>query len=255
MGNDSCCNNYKYDYELVDSQEEIFIREKLNEYSRKLCTLQQIKKICVNLFSLLLLDLEGDPINWITEKQYKKFICDIFNVNEKEYENIYIKLSYNNSNKNISVAEYTKNFHLLICMWLIGISTKKTMNISEKENMIKNIIIKSSNYLTFSTFQKFLLAYLEIMLIEITSNFKEHNPKEINDLISGIFNVINVNNYAHCLFNDMKNIIIQKTGLNEDSKIKNEFITDEFLKAFCEDKKFLFNSLELRNNFYNKYRK
>ncbi len=120
--------------------------------------------------------------------------------------------------------------------------------------MIKNIIVKCHKYVTYETFSKFIQVYLEIMLIEITFNFKSHNEKEINDLISGIFNVVNVNEYCKWLCAKMSKIITKnKKHLTEKSSIKNEYISDEQLKEFFEKNRFLFDCLELRNNYYNKY--
>lgn len=251
MGNEGCCNQ-RAEYEFVDSQEEIYIREKIRYYSNKMCSSAELTKITEDCFTTLLLDIDGPPLDWVTEKSYNEFIYKIFRMTEMQNDINLIKLPYNNLN--ISIKEYANNFHLLLSIWLVGITTSKTMSSEEKITMIKNIILKCNNYVTFQTFSKFLQAFLEIMLIEVTFNFKIHNEKEINDLISGIYNFMNVNEYCKWLCAKMGKILTKdKKHLTEKSSIKNEYIKDDQLREFFDTNSFLFKPLELRNNFYNKY--
>ena len=135
------------------------------------------------------MDIDGLPLEWVDEINYNLFISEIFNINntnENNDSNIsLIKLDYN-SVKNISIKDYFDKFHLLLSIWLIGISPSKTLNQEQKIEMIKNIILKCNKYLTFKTFSKFLNTYLEIMLIEITYKFLKHNEQETKILLNDI---------------------------------------------------------------------
>ena len=165
MGNIECCQQ-KLDFDSVDSKEEIYIRETIDHFTKKMVSNSKLNKLMQKYFSILLLDIEGLPLDWISEESYNEFIYRIFDktgksqIKEKEIN--YIKLEYNKT-KNISIRDYSENnFHLLLCIWLIGISPSRTINDDEKIKMIKTIIIKCNKYITYKTFSKFLNTFLEI---------------------------------------------------------------------------------------------
>ena len=262
MGNIECCQQ-KNDYDLIESKEELYIRETIEYFSKKMVSGSKLNKLMQKCFSIILLDIEGPPLDWISEESYNDFIYRIFDKNgknqlkENEKESLeYLKLKYNNV-KSVSIKDYSQNnFHLLLSLWLIGISPSKTLNEEEKIKMIKSIIIKCSKYITYKTFSKFLNTYLELMLIEITYNFNKHNDNEIKSLLNDIYNSSNVSEYCKWLCWKMGKIITKnKKGVLSDTKaINNEFIKDEHINAFFKKFSFLLITNELRNNFYNKYK-
>ena len=199
MGNIECCQQ-KLDINQIESKEEIYIRETINNLTKKMVPNAKLKKLMQKYFSILLLDIEGSPLEWISEEAYNDFIYRIFDKNGKsqikQKEINYIKLEYNKVS-NISIRDYNdNNFHLLLLLWLIGISPSKTINDEEKIKIIKNIIIKCNKYITYKTFSKFLNTFLEMMLIEITYNFQKHNVKETKLLLNDIYNIDHVTEYC-----------------------------------------------------------
>ena len=259
MGNIGCCQP-KLDFDSVDSKEEIYIRETIDNFTKKMVANSKLKKLMQKYFSILLLDIEGPPLDWISEESYNEFIYRIFDKTGKskikEKEISYIKLEYNKT-KNISIRDYNENnFHFLLCLWLIGISPSRTINEDEKIKMIKSIIIKCNKYITYKTFSKFLNAFLEMMLIELTYNFYKHNVKETKTLLNDIYNVDHVTEYCKWLCWKMGKIITnhKKVVLSDAKAINNEFIKDDHLFSFFKKYSFLLRPIELRNNFYNKYK-
>ena len=175
MGNVECCQR-KMDFGEVESKEELYIRQILDNFSKKMVSNIKLNKLMQKYFSIMILDIEGPPLDWISEESYNEFIYKIFASPQKEIE--FIKLEYNNTIKNLSIEDYYYNkFHLLLSMWLIGIAPSRTLNEEEKIKIIKNIILKCNKYVTYKTFAYFLNTFLEIMLIEVTYNFKRHNRK------------------------------------------------------------------------------
>ena len=259
MGNIECCQQ-KLDLNQIESREEIYIRETIDYLTKKMVSNTKLKKLMQKYFSILLLDIEGPPLEWISEESYNDFIYRIFDKNGKsqikEKEINYIKLEYNNVS-NISIRDYNdNNFHLLLLLWLVGISPMKTINDEEKIKIIKNIIIKCNKYMTYKTFSKFLNTFLELMLIEITYNFQKHNVKETKLLLNDIYNINHVTEYCKWLCWKMGKIITKhkKIVLSDTKAINNEFIKDEHLYTFFKKYPFLLNPIELRSNFYNKYK-
>lgn len=262
MGNIECCQQ-KLDFESIESKEEIYIRETLDNLTRKMVSNAKLNKLMQKCFSIILLDIEGPPLDWISEEAYNDFINRIFDKNGKnqlkdnEKETLkYLKLEYNKV-KNITNKDYCENnFHLLLGLWLIGISPSKTLNEEDKIKMIKNIIIKCNKYITYKTFSKFLNTFLEMMLIEITYNFNKHNVKETRSLLNDIYNSNNVGEYCKWLCWKMGKIITKhkQVVLSDAKAINNEFIKEEHLVEFFRKYPFLLRPIELRNNFYNKYK-
>ena len=257
MGNVECCQQ-KYDPSEVDSKEELYIRETIRYFSKKMVDNVQLFKLMQECFSIILLDIDGPPLDWISLKSYNDFINRIFDkdkTNKKEEKEIkFIKLEYNNV-KCITLKDYDDKFHLLLCIWLIGISPPRTINDEDKVRMIKSIIIKCNKYITYKTFSKFLNTFLEMMLIEITSNFQRHNLQDTKVLLNDVYNIKNVNEYCKWLCWKMGKIITKnkKVVFSDVKAINNEFIKDEHLETFFKKYSFLLRPIELRNNFYKKY--
>jgi hypothetical protein len=254
MGNIECCVQ-KSPYDEIDSKEEIYIREILHLYYKKMVSNDKLYKLMKKYFSIYLLDIDGLPLEWVEEKNYNSFISDIFDTEVNNNILSYLKLDYN-SIKNISVKDYFDKFHLLLCIWLVGISPSKTLNSEQKIEIIKNIIIKCNKYITFKTFSKFINIYLEIMLIEMTYNFRKHNLSETKILLNDIYNNFNVSEYCKWLCWKMGKIVlnIKKIDKMDQRAVNNEFIKDEHLDIFFRKYSFLLWPLELRNNFFNKYK-
>ena len=260
MGNIGCCQTVNKEALKVESKEEIFIRETINYYSSKICKLNEINTLMEECFLSQLLDIEGPPLDWVTEEAYNDFMKKIFNIasqsrNKKSTHLKFIKLPYDNL-KNISVKEYASdNFHLLLCIWLVGISSNSSITVNEKIQMIKEIILKCHKYITFQTFSKFLNTFLEIMLIEVTKQFMEHNDIEVENLLNDVYSSEHIAEYCKWLCSKMGKIIskTKKQILTDTNCFNNEFIKDEQLQEFFNTCPFLFQPKELRNNFYNKY--
>ena len=259
MGNVECCHQ-KLDIESIENKEEIFIRETIEKYTKKMVGNQKLIKLMQKCFSIILLDIEGPPLDWISQDAYYEFIYRIFDKSgksqEKEKDLKYIILEYNKVKK-ISSKDYNENnFHLLLSIWLIGIAPTRTISDEEKIKMIKNIIIKCNKYITYKTFSKFLNTFLEMMLIEITYNFHNHNLEDTKSLLNKIYNTDHVNEYCKWLCWKMGKIITKnkKVVMSDTKAINNEFIRDEHLIAFFKKYSFLLRPLELRTNFYNKYK-
>ena len=259
MGNIECCHR-KRDIEEIESKEEIFIRETLYHFTKAMVNREKLNKLMQKQFSIMLLDIEGPPLEWISEESYNEFIYTIFNKKGKlefnENKINYISLRYSKV-KNITLSDYSENnFHLLLCMWLIGISPSKTISDEEKIEMIKCLILKCNKYITYKTFSKFLVTFIEMMLIEITYNFYNHNANEVIFLLKYIYNNSNINEYCkwHC-WKLGKILTKNKKKLLSDTKaINNEFIKDEHLNIFFKKYSYLLRPIELRNNFYKKYK-
>lgn len=256
MGNIVCCVQ-KSPLEEIDSTEEIYIRETIQLFCRKMVPNEKLYKLMRKYFSINILDIDGLPLEWIEEQNYNLFISELFNINDEVNSNIlsYIKLEYN-SIGNISVKDYFDKFHLLLCIWIVGISPARTLDHEQKIELIKIIIMKCNKYITFKTFSKFLNTFLEIMLIEITYNFQKHNLQEAKTLLNDIYNNLHVNEYCKWLCWKMAKIILKNKKIENVEKrtINNEFIRDEHLDIFFRKYSFLLRPIELRNNFYNKYK-
>ena len=254
MGNIECCVQ-KSPYDEIDSKEEIYIREILHLYYKKMVSNDKLYKLMKKYFSIYLLDIDGLPLEWINEPNYNLFISSIFQTDLNDNDLSLIKLQYNDI-KNISIKDYFDKFHLLLCIWLVGISPSKTLNQEQKINIIKNIVMKCNKYITFKTFSKFINTYLEIFLIELTSNFQKHNLMETKKLLNDVYNSWNVNEYCKWLCWKMGKIIIKIKKIDglDQRTINNEFIRDEHLDIFFRKYSFLLSPLDLRNNFFNKYK-
>ena len=254
MGNLECCVR-KSPYEEIDSKEEIYIRETIKLYYKKVVSNEKLYKLMKKYFSIYLLDIDGLPLEWIKEENYNLFIASFFETDLNDINLTYLKLGYNNI-KNISIKDYFDKFHLLLCIWIVGISPSKTLSIEQKIKIIKNIIIKCNKYITFKTFSKFINTYLEIFLIELTYNFQKHNSIEAKKLLNDVYNSWNVNEYCKWLCWKMGKIVIKVKKIEglDQRTINNEFIRDEHLDIFFKKYSFLLWPLDLRNNFYNKYK-
>ena len=66
MGNIECCQR-KMDFGDVESKEEINIREILENLSKKMVPNIKLNKLMQRYFSIMLLDIEGHPLDWISE--------------------------------------------------------------------------------------------------------------------------------------------------------------------------------------------
>ena len=67
MGNVECCQQ-KYDPSEVDSKEELYIRETIRYFSKKMVDNDQLFKLMQECFSIILLDIDGPPLDWISLK-------------------------------------------------------------------------------------------------------------------------------------------------------------------------------------------
>ena len=255
MGNIECCRP-KIDIEAIESEEEIYIREIIDYFTHKMVANAKLIKLMQKCFSIILLDIEGPPLDWISEQSYYEFIYRIFEKSGEEKKLKYIILEYNKV-RNISLKDYYENnFHLLLSIWLVGIAPSKTISDEEKINMIKTIIIKCNKYITYKTFSKFLNTFLEMMLLEITFKFLHHNENDTKLLLNDIYNAAHFSEYCKWLCWRMGKILInnKKIVMSDSKAINNEFIKDEHLYAFFKKNDFLLNPIELRKNFYNKYK-
>ena len=103
---------------------------------------QDIKKISQEIFGVFILDIEEDPLEWITKDLYYKFIKQIFNTKTSDEKLYAVILNYNDIN--LSVTSYKDKFNLLILIWLLGFSPDGKMNKNQK----RKLITKSKKYLT-----------------------------------------------------------------------------------------------------------
>ena len=100
MGNIECWRQ-KTDIYSIEYKEEIFIREILENYTTKMVGNAKLIKLMQKCFSIILLDIEGPPLDWISEDTYYEFIYRIFDKSGKsqEKELKYIILEYNKVRK------------------------------------------------------------------------------------------------------------------------------------------------------------
>lgn len=250
MGNNACCATA--DLLEIDSPEERYIRETIKEFSSSLISSEDFEKVCSECFGLQLIEIEGDPLEWVTNDSYDKFISQIYPKKKSHPEILkYMKLPYGKIE--VSQKEYKGNYHLLLLMWIIGITKEKTISKKDKKELIKQIINKATKVITFNNFFKFLFTFFEIMLVEVTMNFRDYNYKEISGLVTQTYNVQNINTYVENLRNGMFEIIRENKKQITKSTIQNDFINDELLEKFFEKYKFLLDVIELRDDFYNHF--
>ena len=67
MGNMECCVQKSQDEE-IDSEEEIYIRETIQYFSKKMATNEKLYKSMKKYFSINLLDIDGLPLDWVDEQ-------------------------------------------------------------------------------------------------------------------------------------------------------------------------------------------
>ena len=93
MGNIECCQQ-KSNPDNLESQEELYIRDTLNSFSKKMVNNEKLYKYMKRCFSILLLDIDGPPLDWISEESYNSFVSKIFEKDspQKEKEKDLIKL-------------------------------------------------------------------------------------------------------------------------------------------------------------------
>ena len=113
MGNIVCCVQ-KSPLEEIDSTEEIYIRETIQLFYRKMVPNEKLYKLMRKYFSINILDIDGLPLEWIEEQNYKLFVSELFNINDEVNSNIlsYIKLEYNsigNISKELCGGPHVKN--------------------------------------------------------------------------------------------------------------------------------------------------
>ena len=78
--------------------------------------------------------------------------------------------------------------------------------------------------------------------------------KEVTELMTRIYNPININEYCKWLSNKFRKLITKtKKYLTEEPSLRNEYINDEHLDTFIIENSFIFSPIELRHNFYSKY--
>lgn len=248
MGNDGCCGVVYKDF--VDSEENLFIKEQLMKYSNKIPSYDKVLNLSTEIFGLSLPEINtDDPLEWVTFPLYERFIKELFfEGSTKESSVNYVILKYNS--KNSSVCAYNDCFHVKILIWIVGVSCRKKMSVEKKIKVVVEIIIKISSVLTLSSFSDFLFTYLEMMLIEMTSNFIPHNPKEINELSESIFNLMNLEEYHRWLINKMMGLLSLKKTF---ASVKNEFLTEENIESFFKLNPFVLSAVELRDDFYGRY--
>ena len=251
MGNNQVCCGKNTIFDL-DNNAETYIREQLMKRSKEIKDYDKIKEISQDIFGVSILDIEEDPLLWITPDLYDKFIKQIFSTRTSDEKLFAVTLNYNAVD--LSISSYKEKFNLLILIWLLGISPDGKMNKKQKRELMKSIIVNNDGMVTFSTVYNFLKTFLECMLTELTFNFKNYDEREVSELITRIYNPINVNEYSKWLSNKLRKLIVKsKKSLTEEPSIRNEYINDEQLEIFIKENSFLFSPVELRNNFYSKY--
>ena len=117
MGNNQACCGENTIFDL-NNNAEIYIREQLLKRSKEIKNYQDIKKISQEIFGVFILDIEEDPLEWITKDLYYKFIKQIFNTKTSDEKLYAVILNYNDIN--LSVTSYKDKFNLLILIWLLG---------------------------------------------------------------------------------------------------------------------------------------
>lgn len=249
MGNTACCASG--DLFEVDSQEERYICETIKNFSNEIVKEKDFIKICSECFGLQIIEIEGEPLEWITKDSYQEFFQKFYP--EKDTKDIlrFMKLPYGKID--VSEKEYKNNYHLLLLIWIIGISKDKTISLQEKKKLIKEIIRKTTKVLTFRNFFKFIFTFFEIMFVDVTLNFKSFSPNGINDLVGKTYNIQNINDYVENLNNSMFNIIKQEKKQITLNSVQNEFLNDDMIDTFFEKNNYLLDAVKLRENFYSIY--
>lgn len=245
MGNNqNCCVSTNF-YDVENAQ-EIYIREQIQKNISRIKSFEEISKISNEVFQTALIDIDSSPLEWITENSYHNFCSLIFSSKETLWV-----LNYNDVN--VSSRAYKESFNLLLLMWLI-MNIGRKMNLKTKISEMKEIIIKVSRILTYSTFSLFIKTLLELILLDSTMNIKVINESDYHKLLMNVFNINNVNEFHSFLIGRMKKIIMkEKPTLTDEFNFDNEYITDEYLNKFFNDNSYLADALELRVNFYSKY--
>lgn len=256
MGN--CC---EINTTLTDNEAENFIRECLHNLKIRRYGYGEFEEVILKLFKVSLVEITSDSLpKWISQENYNHI------------QNTYIFRSLNNS---ITESAYYSQKHtcfsyneissdenrLFFFLW--SISLTKTKSKTEKVNAIERSITSNYSMLTFSTFKKFLIEYLNLILIKLTNNF-EASERVANDIefgksykriVTKIFNIENLNRYVDQHMNILlNNFMIRKknsleSNVNTDD-YGNEFLNVNILLNFFKDNTHLLDVIELRNHFY-----
>ena len=111
MGNNQVCCGKNTNFDL-DNDAETYIREQLMKRSKEIKDYDKIKEISQNIFGVSILDIEEDPLEWITPDLYDKFIKQIFTTKTSDEKLFAVTLNYNDINLSISSYREKFNYHL-----------------------------------------------------------------------------------------------------------------------------------------------
>lgn len=265
MGN-QCCNQRGY---LSDNNAENLILESMHFYRSKLKNQKEISQLIVDTFHTTLFDIDANPYQWITPNLYNAFLNSIetkqadkdsmfTSSNRRQINQMAFQqcLYLNYADVNVSNTNYKDMFHILLNIWLIGITTYPKI---KKLQYIKRIILKVSKINSYGNFGNFLKTYFEIFLIELTQNYafseemNKENRVEMNQLVVSVYSWENVEDFNKYLMKKLKTIICLKKRQLRSENIDNEFLTDYIFNQFFDENDYLLDPVELRINFYNKY--
>jgi hypothetical protein len=263
MGN--CCDARTI---LSDNDAENLIRESILLLRIRKFDLEEVEEIFTAEIGLSLIEIKNNITKWITKEKYEKLVSDdLVNSNCKISHHL---IHFNNivQNQRCVTLNYNeqaegKGFHISLALWLIPLIKNTPQSRIEKVKFIEQIILKSDEILTFSTFNKFLSRYLEICLIKITHNFYESEDiqndydlkKQYQKLINQVYTKENVDNYKKKLMENVSLNIVLRNSMLKNKDISNEFIKRSHIKLFFDENPFLLDIIELRENFYDIYTK
>jgi hypothetical protein len=253
MGN--CCDSRG----TTDNESENFIREIILTLKLRKYNLEEAEQIITEHIDVSLLDIENNPLKWITKEKYDKLMENHFIEIDNKNINEIQKLACIIYNDILSTGD--KNFHFTLLMWLLSQLKSASFNKDDKIKLIQQIILKSDKILTFNTFGKFLRNYLEIILIKITHNFidcmeinsSDEKRKSYQQLITQVYNKVNLEIYYKRLMDKMNKIVINRRSMLLGKDISNEYLKEIQISTFFKENEFLLDMVEVRHNFFSLY--
>lgn len=251
MGN--CCDSKG---SLTDNTAENLIRNTIAILKIRKFHIEEIERVLKDLLGVSLFDIELNPHKWIPMSTYNKLVDDYFLSDEQITSSRMEDCTLAQRSVCVAYNKNDKDFHFNLLMWIMSLVKS---NRSDKIKMIKKVILRTQTVLTFNTLRRFLIFYLNLLLVKTTNNFEVcdqiHCEDEIKKdfyMLTNVYNKSNINDFVDKLMGRMKKIVIKGNRKLNDEDICNEFLKESHLRLFFEENFFLLDMLELRNEFYSR---
>lgn len=256
-----CCE--LKDIEITDNETENRIRSIINTIETNHLTFDLFDKKFKKIISISILDV--DTVKWYTTEHYLELINIVF-LNNHSYK---AEVAYDRSiqtTKKLGVITNKEHAYLIIkpeldpknfpLFFIFQVLSLLNDTIERKIDVMEQALRFHIKFISLGNFKKILVKYLEVNLVYSTVCYVEGVNTETQDdglLVNSVYTKKNVEIFAMPMFQTIDKIVLRTKPLLHDKIINNEFLNSNDLKEFFMQYKVIFDCLELRKVFYQRF--